>query len=122
MTSDMTLDDLIATAASNQPLLPADVEAVARETGVPVPQLLDRFARTVATRYLREDYSYGFADMAMNQLLGFANGETGPGLSDFAWQVYDAFDGGEYDRDGEAEDPPEQLTRELLGRIGSLGG
>lgn len=116
----MNLDDLITTAASNQPLSPADVESVARNSGVPVPQLLDLFARTVATRYLREDCSYGFADVAMNQLLGFAHGESGPGLSDFAWQVYDAFDGGEYLRDGEAVDPPEQLTRELLGRISSL--
>ena len=117
----MNLDDLIAAAASNQPLSPADVESVARNSGLPVPQLLDLFARTVATRYLREDCSYGFADMAMSQLLGFAHGATGPGLSDFAWQVYDAFDRGEYIRDGEAADPPEQLTRELLGRIGSLG-
>ena len=118
----MNLDDLIETAASNQALSPGDVESVARESAMTVPQLLDLFARTVATRYLRDDYSYGFADMAMGHLLGFAHGETGPGLSDFARQVYDAFDGAQYDRDGEAEDPPEQLTRELLGRIGSLGG
>lgn len=118
----MHLDDLIATAASNHPLSAQDVESVARESGVPVPQLLDLFARTVATRYLREDYSYGFADMAMSQLLGFAHGVTGPGLSDFAWQVYDAFDAGEFVSDVEAAEQPEQLTRELLGRIGSLGG
>jgi hypothetical protein len=117
----LSLDHLIETAASNDPLSPADVEAVARESGVPVPQLLDLFARTVASRYLREEYSYGFADMAMNQLLGFAHGVTGPGLSDFAWQVHDAFDAGEWIREGEAPDS-EQLTRELLGRIGSLGG
>jgi hypothetical protein len=118
----MKLDDLIETAASNQALSPADVESAARESGVSVLQLLDLFARTVATRYLREDYSYGFADMAMNQLLAFAHGVTGPGLSDLAWQVYDAFDAGEYIGDGEAAGQNEQLTRELLGRLGSLGG
>jgi hypothetical protein len=118
----MKLDDLIETAASNQPLSPGDVESVARESGVTVPQLLDQFARTVATRYLRDDCSYGFAEMAMNHLFGFAHGETGPGLSDFTWQVRDAFDGGEYNSDGEPSEQVEQLTRDLLGRIPSLGG
>jgi hypothetical protein len=118
----MKLDDLIETAASNQALSPGDVESVARESGVTVAELLDRFARTVATRYLRDDCSYGFADMAMNRLSGFAHGETGPGLSDFARQVYDAFDPGEFIRDGETTDQTEQLTRELLGHIGLVGG
>ncbi len=118
----MKLDDLIENAASNQALSPGDVESVARESGVTVPELLDQFARTVATRYLRDDYSYGFADMAMNQLLAFAHGESGPGLSDFARQVYNAFDPGDYIRDGETADQTEQLTRELLGHIGLVGG
>ena len=117
----MTLDDLIESSVSNQALSPGDVESLARESGMTVPQLLDLFARTVATRYLRDDYSHGFAEMAMSHLLGFAHGETGPGLSDFARQVYDAFDPGEYVHDGESTDQTEQLTRELLGHIGLVG-
>lgn len=121
LVTHMKLDDLIEAAASNHALSPGDVESVARESGVTVSELLDRFARTVATGYLRDDYSFGFADMAMNQLLGYAHGETGPGLSDFARQVYDAFDPGEFVRDGESTDQTEQLTRELLGHLGLVG-
>lgn len=119
----MQLNDLIDTAASNQPLLSADVESVARGLGVPLPKLMDLFARTVATRYLRGQCSFGFADMAMNQLFGFAHAETGPGLSEFAWQVFGAFDEGEYVHQGESPDEQgEARTRKILGGIGSLGG
>src|SRR5688572_20770529 len=88
----MRLNDLIETAASNRPLLSADVEAVAHDIGMPVPQLIDLFATTVAAGYLRGDYSFGFADMAMNQLFSFAHVDTEFGLSKFARQVFDAFD------------------------------
>jgi hypothetical protein len=119
----MGLDDLIETASSNRPLALADVEATARQVGLAVPDVLDLFARTVAMRYLKGDYSYGHADMAMNQLFGFAHAVSGVGLPEFAWQVFGAFDEGEYIHDGE---PPEQQgesrTRELLGRIGLLSG
>jgi hypothetical protein len=119
----MKLDDLITTASSNRPLVPADVEAVAREAGLAVPALIDLFARTVAIRYLKGDYAYGDADMAMNQLFYFANAVSGLGLSDFAWQVFDAFDEGEYIHGGEPlEEQGEVRTRKLLGCIASLGG
>ena len=119
----MKLDDLIETAASNHPLDSVNVEEVARQTSLSIPGVLDLFAKTVASRYLRGDYSYGFGDMAMNQLFSFAYTETGVGLSDFAWQVFAAFDEGEYTRElAPPEQQGEALTRELLGRIGSLGG
>lgn len=88
---------------------------------MPVPELIDLFARTMATGYLRGDYSFGFADMAMNQLFGFAHVETKLGLSEFAREVFAAFDEGEYIRDGVSIDEQgEALTRQLLGGIGSL--
>jgi len=94
----MELDDLIAIAASNRPLSLADVEAVARQMGLPLPGLMDEFARVVATRYLQGGYSYGFSDMAMNQLFSFAYPGSDLGLTDFAWQVFEAFDEGEYNQ------------------------
>ena len=117
----MRLKDLIETASSNQPLSSADVERVAREMGMAIPELMDLFARTVATSYLRGDYSFGDADMAMNQLFGFAHVETRLGLSEFAWQVFGAFDEGEYIHEGLSTDEQgEALTRKILRGIGSL--
>ena len=119
----MRLNDLIETAASNRPLLAADVQSVAQEAGLPVPELIDLFARTVATGYLRGDYSFGFADMAMNQLRSFAHTDTDIGFSEFAWEVFTAFDEGEYIRDGVSiAEQGEALTRRLLRGIGSLSG
>ena len=119
----MELDELIETASSNRPLAVADVEATARQLGQAVPDLVDLFARTVATRYLRGDYSFAHADMAMNQLFGFAHAVSGMGLPEFAWHVFGAFDEGEYLHDGEPlARQGEARTRELLGRIGLLSG
>ena len=116
------LNDLIETAALNRPLS-ADVEFVAKEIGLPVPEVIDLFARTVATGYLRGDYPFGFADMAMNQLFAFAHVATGFQLSEFAAQVFGAFDQGEYIREGASiEEQGEALTRRLLSGIPSLGG
>jgi hypothetical protein len=117
------LSDLIEIAALNRPLESADVESVAQEMGMPVPALIDLFARTVATGYLQGYYSFGFADMAMNQLFAFALVPTGVELSEFAWRVFGAFDQGEFIRpDAPIEEQGEALTRRLLGGIASLGG
>lgn len=90
---------------------------------MPVPELMDQFARTVAAAYLRGHYSFGFADMAMNQLRSFALVDTDIGLSEFASQVFNAFDQGEFIREGVSIDQQgEALTRKLLGGIGSLSG
>lgn len=119
----MTLDDLIKTASANRPLELAEVEATARELRLSVPELLDLFARTVAIRCLRGDYPYKFGDLAMNQLYGFAYMDNDLGLPSFAWEVFRAFDEGEYTHDGmAAEQQGEALTRELLCRIHSLRG
>ena len=117
----MRLSDLIETAASNQRLLVADIESVAAEAGLSVSDLLDAFARSVAIQYLQGQSSFNFADAAMNQLFGFAVADTGIGLSEFAWDVFGAFDEGEYIHEGMPDDEQgETLTRKLLGRIDSL--
>jgi hypothetical protein len=119
----MNLDDLIDQAASNVALAASEVELVARRLGLPVAGLIDLFARTVAVRYLRGEYAFGFADMAVNQLFGFAHAESGLGLSEFAWRVYGAFDEGEYIREGEPVDEQGEVrTRQLLARNDSLHG
>jgi len=88
-----------------------------------IPELMDLFAKTVATGYLRGDYSFGAADMAMNQLFSFAHVETGLGLSEFASQVFGAFDEGEYISEGVSSgEQGEARTRKMLSGIRSLTG
>ena len=88
-----------------------------------IPELMDLFARTVATGFLRGDCSFGSADMAMNQLFSFAHVETGLGLSEFASQVFAAFDEGEYISEGVSSgEQGEALTRKMLCGIRSLNG
>jgi hypothetical protein len=82
----MRLDNLIEIASSNHALSLAEVEATALELHLSVSGVIDLFARTVAIRYLQGDYSYEFADMAMNQLFGFAYPDNDLGFSDFAWK------------------------------------
>jgi hypothetical protein len=119
---DMKVGDLINIAASNQPLPLADVESVAAEMDVSVPWVLDAFARAVAIQYLQGKISFDFADVAMTQLFGFAITDSGIGLSEFAWGVFEAFDEGEYIHEGMTdEEQGEALTRKLLGKIDSLG-
>jgi hypothetical protein len=116
----MQLQDLIDKAASNQPLSRGDLESVARGMGMPMPEVMDVFARQVALGYLRGQYSFGFADMAMSQLFGVAALETG-GMSEFGRQIFGAFDAGEYIQDNlSPEEQGEALTRTLLGKIAAL--
>jgi len=119
----MKLDDLIEKASSNHPIDLAEMETVAHDLNLPVPDVLDLFARTVATCYLHGDYTYEVADMAMNQLFGFAYDTTDLGLSDLAWEIFIAFDEGEYLHPGGASVlQGEALTRELLNNIRSSRG
>ena len=92
----------------------------ALELHLPVSGVIDLFARTVATRYLQGDYSYERADMAMNQLYGFAYMANDLGFSEFAWEVFYAFDEGEYVHADPESTHGEELTRELLNKISSL--
>ena len=100
----MRLSELIERAASDQRLQPSDVESAAAEMGLSIGDLLDAFARSVATDYLQGRISFNFADVAMN------------------WDVYIAFDDGEYIHEGMPEEEQgEVLTRALLSRIDSIG-
>lgn len=72
------------------------VEGAARTLGISVPSLCDEFAREIAQGFLRGEYSWEFGDAAMNGLYGSAYAVGNFGLPDFAMQVYEAFDEGEY--------------------------
>ncbi|HKE86403.1 MAG TPA: hypothetical protein VKB50_21745 [Vicinamibacterales bacterium] len=116
----MTLDALIQ-AASESPLRAKHVEAAAENLRATAGELYDLFARTVAQRYLSGELSYTSGDAAMTHLFGYATSGGGPELSRLAWQVFEAFDEGEYVHVGEpAEQQGEVKTRALLARITEL--
>ncbi len=64
--------------------------------GTPTGEFFDQFAGRVANRYWRGEYSWEFADAAMNELFAYAYVRSNSGLSSFAWAVFSAFDEGEY--------------------------
>jgi hypothetical protein len=116
----MTLEALIKIASEN-PLEAAHVEAAAKNLGVSIGELYDRFAKIVAQRYLSGELSYTTGDALMNELFGYATSGGGPELSQLAWQVFGAFDEGEYLHAGEpVEQQGEVRTRMLLAGIAEL--
>ena len=116
----MTIDDLIRIASERSPRLD-EIEAAAGNAQLTVVRLYDAFAKRVATRYLRGDLSYTDGDAAMNSLFGYAYPGGGPEFDHLAWQVYCAFDQGEYLHVGEpVESQGEAKTRELLANIAEL--
>lgn len=109
----MNLEELIRGAFESIPTL-REVEEAAVAEGVSTEELLIRFSRVVAERYLAGVYPYGPADKAMNNIFAVAH-RDGNGFPDFAWDVYLAFDEGEFVRPGLPEDQQgEPLTRKLL--------
>lgn len=116
----MTLDALIQIAAE-QPLRAEHVNAAAEHPRVAVEDLYDSFAKRVARRYLDGDLSYTTGDAAMNGLFGYATTGGGPELSPLAWEVFVAFDEGEYLHAGEpVEEQGEVKTRMLLAGIAEI--
>jgi hypothetical protein len=96
----MTIDDLILIASGRSPRS-EEIEAAAGHKQLPVVRLYDVFAKRVAKRYMRGDLSYADADAAMNGLFGYAYPGGAPEFDYLAWQVYIAFDEGEYLHAGE---------------------
>src|SRR5215467_5175705 len=116
----MTLDALIRIASEN-PLRAEHVEAAAGNLRVTVGELYDLFAKDVAQRYMSGELSYTSGDGVMTALFTYATSGGGPELSRFAYQVFEAFDEGEYLHAGEpVEQQGEVKTRTLLARIANL--
>ena len=116
----MTIDALIQNA-SERPLRAEDVEAGTESLRVTVVELYDLFAKRVARRYLSGELSYTMGDAAMTELFSYATRGGSPELPRFAWQVFEAFDEGEYLHAGEPVDQQgEAKTRMLLARIAEL--
>ena len=94
-----------------------DVERWSNACGWSRPQLFDEIAKCLALGYNPSVLSFDFCDMVVNDLAGPVTNTSGPGPQIF-WDVYAAFDEGEYyhgnNRD---EDPVEIYTRPMIARV-----
>jgi hypothetical protein len=95
----------------------ADVERWSDECGWSRSQLFDEIAICLAFGYNTSDLSFGLCDMVVNDLYSPVTNTSGPKPQIF-WEVYSAFDAGEYyhgnNRD---EDPVEIYTRPMIARL-----
>ncbi|MGU7813163.1 hypothetical protein [Burkholderia sp. AW49-1] len=89
--------------------------------GEVLPERFDAIAIKLACGYHYGQLSYGFCDGAVNLLAGrlysdvLVDRDTWPHLF---WEIYLAFDAGEYYRSGERNiDPAEKYTRPLIAEI-----
>jgi hypothetical protein len=92
-------------------LAEADVARWSKLCGLSRPQLFDQIAMRLALGYNASELSFEFCDMVVNDFAGPVSDTSGPRPPIF-WEVYSAFDEGEYyhgcNRD---EDPVEVYTR-----------
>lgn len=91
----MTLDGLIQSTFTEPPTA-ALLEKTAVELNIPIESLLDAFVLEVAEGYISGKYAWDFVDVAMNNLYTCAYALSDLCLPDFAYQVFIAFDEGEY--------------------------
>lgn len=120
--SNMTIEELVQFAASH-PLNAAVVEQVCAQAQLSIHAVFTAFARDVAEKYLQGTYTWCFGDVVMNCLYTYAYVFSDTGLPAYAWQVFIAFDEGEYIHPG---DPPdfehETRTKALLAEIADTEG
>jgi hypothetical protein len=95
----------------------ADVERWSSECGWSRSQLFDEIAKLLALGYNASELSFDFCDVVVNDLASPVTNTSGTGPQVF-WNVYSAFDEGEYyhgnNRD---EDPVEVYTRPMIARV-----
>ena len=95
----------------------ADVERWRDVCGWSRTQLFDEIAICLALGYNTSDLSFGFCDMVVNDLSSPVTNTSGPKPQIF-WDVYSAFDEGEYYHgNNRGEDPVEVYTRPMIARI-----
>lgn len=92
--------------------------SAADAAGVSIHTLSDAYSREVAEGYLAGRWPWETGDRAMNDLYAAAyNVPDDFGLSDFAWDVYVAFDEGEYIHADSPEMDGEPRTKALLSQV-----
>ena len=97
-----------------KPPTAAQLEEAANSMSISLETLLDAFAREVAEGYMSGKYPWEVGDRAMNNLFATAYGPADICLPQFAYDVYIAFDEGEYIHKDQPEFDGEPRTKALL--------
>jgi hypothetical protein len=109
--------DGVEYASLDRHLTEADVERWSNVCGWSRSHLFDEIAKRLALGYNASELSFDFCDMVVNDLAGPVTNTSGARPQVF-WEVYSAFDEGEYyhgnNRD---EDPEEVYTRPMIARV-----
>ena len=109
--------DGVAYLALDRHLTEQDVQRWSIVCGWSRSQLFDEIAKCLALGFNTSALSFEFCDMVVNDLFGLVTSTSGP-IPQLFWEVYLAFDEGEYyhgnNRD---EDPVEAYTRPMIARI-----
>ena len=93
------------------PLWPDGIERFCATHSMTADQVADRFAMHVALEFAGGSLSYRDGDAAMNALFGAYEG-----LQGFGWEIFLAFDEGEFHHQGDSEDalPWQKYTLPLI--------
>ena len=112
----MSIESLIQKAAAepNKALSKADLERVSEEEKKSIDEIHNAFARIIAEKFLSGEYSWEYCDAAMNSLFGYAYPVALTGLPPFAFDIYIAFDEGEYHHKTEYPEEGEALSKRLV--------
>ena len=94
-----------------------DVLRWSTESGWSRRQLFDEIAKRLALGFHASELSFEFCDAVVNDLFGPVTNTSGPKPEVF-WDVYSAFDEGEYyHNNNRDENPVEAYTRPMIDRI-----
>jgi len=97
-----------------------EAEAACEASGRDLKALLDEISLGVACRYVDGNASFDYCDAIMNNLFNvILLGEKNVITSDLAWEIFLAFDAGEYHHQGDAPDinPEKKYTHPMLFEI-----
>jgi hypothetical protein len=112
------LDDI--DAAIDSPLTAADIERWSAGLAIPKDDLYARIALELAHGYHERQFSFTFCDAIVNDIFRMRIDTKQPGLEEpeLFWNVFLAFDEGEYfHSENLDDDPEEEHTRPMIADI-----
>lgn len=98
-----------------------EVETWQRESGLGMSDFFDHVGAQLAIEFFERRLPFDFCDAVANSMNGWLFStffwELENTIPPLFWEVYEAFDSGEYHREDVNEDPPELYTRPLITEI-----
>ena len=113
----MTLEEILQIASERTPKVD-EVNECCVLMGVTVKELCDKLSRHVAIAYANRNLDFQFCDGVMNNLMAFVVTNQHGWLPDFSFEVFLAFDSGEFYPDAVRDVSPEdRFTRPMIVKL-----